>query len=124
MKNFKKLLEIYNNKKSDFKTLSIKKIEMEEIKSIKDSDETLTEIIGERLNKIKTEQVRLENELNSLSNKIICRVNSLENNEMKNVILMRIFTDKTWKCIAKSCLYSEARVRQLYREGINTLTSI
>ncbi|MBQ7307031.1 MAG: hypothetical protein IJW82_00710 [Clostridia bacterium] len=122
MKKFNELINEYNDKKGKLTTLSIKKLELQELSSDVEKDNYLCSIFKNRYEEIDLMQSRLENELNKLSTRIIHRVDLLKNADTKNIVLMRIFTNKTWKYIAKTCLYSEARVRQLYKEGITSLT--
>ena len=122
MKNFNQLVSEYNEIKGRLTTLSIKKIELMDLSSDTENDNYLSSILKNRYTDIDSQQSRLEQELDKLSRKIINKVDAINNVDAKNIILMRIFTNKTWKFIAKSCFYSEARVRQLYKKGLTMLT--
>lgn len=122
MKNFNQLVSEYNEIKGKLTTLSIKKIELMDLSSDTENDNYLSSILKNRYTDIDSQQSRLEQELDKLSRKIINKVDAINNIDAKNIILMRIFTNKTWKFIAKSYFYSEARVRQLYKKGLTMLT--
>lgn len=127
MNNFNEIVNIYNNKKNEFKALEIKKIELTELcnsyKNFSNDNSNIEKSYNLKIEDLESKQQKVENDLTNLSNRIINMVNKLKNNEVKNVVLLRTFTNKTWNYIAKTCLYSESRVRQLYKEGISILNS-
>lgn len=113
------LIDEYNTKKGEIMALSVKKMELE---SIVTTDKFLNDIYSEKIALLNQKQLDLNNELEQIGNKIEIKLGSIESIAARQVIMMRIFTDYTWKYIARVCNYSEARVRQLYRYGVGLLS--
>ena len=118
MNILKNLIDEYNEKKSDIKLISVKKME---IASNMSDDIFLKDYYEGKIMELNQKQIALENELENIGIEIENSLSKIDNKSARQVIMMRIFTDSTWKYIARECNYSEARVRQLYRDGLSLL---
>lgn len=124
--NFKELVDVYNKKKNELIVGSVKIQELTGLcdKYSKFTTETLT--LKEMLSMVKeleTEHGKIFKEVQYLNDLIIDNINKIENLDMKNILLLRILTESTWKHIGIVCSYSESRVRQLYKLGFNKIAS-